>query len=144
MAISIRILPCNRRRSVAQHVRPGHRHPGPLQRPDDRGELRAAALDEDHHVAGADRPPGAGQKAAGVEPATDLGRHGLGHRGHRIAGTAHPISDDIPALVRTLGVTSALMLSGDATFLGPDGDINRALRVLEAMWLNGLWGGSTN
>jgi AcrR family transcriptional regulator len=57
------------------------------------------------------------------------------------AGTAHPISDDIPALVRTLGVTTALMLSGDATFLGPDGDIARAVRVLEALWLNGLWGG---
>jgi AcrR family transcriptional regulator len=58
------------------------------------------------------------------------------------AGTAHPISGDIPALVRTLGVTTALMLSGDATFLGPDGDITRAVRVLEALWLNGLWGGS--
>jgi AcrR family transcriptional regulator len=58
------------------------------------------------------------------------------------AGTAHPISDDVPALVRTLGVTTALMLSGDATFLGPDGDIARAVRVLEALWLNGLWGGS--
>jgi AcrR family transcriptional regulator len=57
------------------------------------------------------------------------------------AGTAHPISDDIPALVRTLGATTALMLSGDATFLGPDGDIARAVRVLEALWLNGLWGG---
>ena len=29
------------------------------------------------------------------------------------AGTAHPISDDIPALVRTLSVTTAQMLSGD-------------------------------
>lgn len=58
------------------------------------------------------------------------------------AGTAHPISDDIPALVRTLGVTSALMLSGDASFLGPDGDVQRGVRVLEALWLNALWGGA--
>ena len=58
------------------------------------------------------------------------------------AGTAHPISDDIPALVRTLGVTTALMLSGDATFLGPDGDVARGIRVLEALWLTALWGGS--
>nr|WP_264069912.1 TetR/AcrR family transcriptional regulator [Mycolicibacterium komossense] len=60
------------------------------------------------------------------------------------AGTANPISEDIPALVRTLGVTTALMLSGDATFLGPDGDIGRAVRVLEALWLNGLWGGTAH
>lgn len=58
------------------------------------------------------------------------------------AGTAHPISDDIPALVRTLGVTTALMLSGDTTFLGPDGDVQRGVRVLEALWLNALWGGT--
>ncbi|WP_231995482.1 TetR/AcrR family transcriptional regulator [Mycobacterium sp. 1274756.6] len=57
------------------------------------------------------------------------------------AGTAHPISDDIPALVRTLGATTATMLSGDTTFLGPDADVSRGLRVLEALWLNALWGG---
>lgn len=56
-------------------------------------------------------------------------------------GTAHPISDDVPALVRTLGVTSALMLSGDVSFLGRDGDIQRAVRVLEQLWLHSLWGG---
>ncbi|KMV23254.1 TetR/AcrR family transcriptional regulator [Mycobacterium heckeshornense] len=57
------------------------------------------------------------------------------------AGTARPISDDIPALVRTLAVTTALMLSGDTTFLGPDGDVQRGIRVLEQLWLNALWGG---
>ncbi|MBV9351522.1 MAG: TetR/AcrR family transcriptional regulator [Mycobacterium sp.] len=57
------------------------------------------------------------------------------------AGTAHPISDDIPALVRTLAVSTALMLSGDTTFLGPDGDVQRGVRVLEQLWLNALWGG---
>ncbi|EUA33861.1 bacterial regulatory s, tetR family protein [Mycobacterium xenopi 3993] len=42
------------------------------------------------------------------------------------AGTAHPISDDIPALVRTLAVTTALMLSGDTTFLVPTGTCSGA------------------
>jgi AcrR family transcriptional regulator len=58
------------------------------------------------------------------------------------AGTAHPISDDIPALVRTLAVTTAQTLSGDTAFLGADGDVQRGVRVLEALWLNALWGGS--
>jgi AcrR family transcriptional regulator len=60
------------------------------------------------------------------------------------AGTAHPISDDIPTLVRTLSVTTAQMLSGDTAFLGEDGDVQRGVRVLEALWLNALWGGSVN
>jgi AcrR family transcriptional regulator len=58
------------------------------------------------------------------------------------AGTAHPISDDIPALVRTLAVTTAQMLTGDTAFLGADGDVQRGVRVLEALWRNALWGGS--
>jgi AcrR family transcriptional regulator len=58
------------------------------------------------------------------------------------AGTAHPISDDIPTLVRTLSVTTAQMLSGDTAYLGEDGDVQRGVRVLEALWLNALWGGS--
>ncbi|WP_307857325.1 TetR/AcrR family transcriptional regulator [Mycobacterium sp. SM1] len=57
------------------------------------------------------------------------------------AGTAHPISEDIPALVRTLAVTTALLLAGDSAFLGPDGDVQRGVRVLEQLWLNALWGG---
>lgn len=60
------------------------------------------------------------------------------------AGTAHPITDDIPALVRTLAVTTAQMLSGDTAFVGGDGDVQRGVRVLEALWLNALWGGSTD
>lgn len=60
------------------------------------------------------------------------------------AGTAHPISDDIPALVRTLSVTTAQMLSGDSAYLGPDGDVQRGIRVLEQLWLHALWGGSSD
>lgn len=57
------------------------------------------------------------------------------------AGTAHPISDDIPALVRTLGATTAMMLSGDLTFLGPSREVQRGVHVLEQLWLAALWGG---
>lgn len=57
------------------------------------------------------------------------------------AGTARPISDDIPALVRTLCATTALMLSGDITYLGPGRDVQRGVRVLEKLWLAALWGG---
>jgi AcrR family transcriptional regulator len=60
------------------------------------------------------------------------------------AGTANPISDDIPALVRTLAGTSALMLGGEPILVGPQGlqgDVERRVRVLEQLWLNSLWGG---
>lgn len=57
------------------------------------------------------------------------------------AGTADPISEDIPALVRTLAVTTGHMLSGDTAFLGADGDVGRGVPVLEALWLTALWGG---
>ena len=57
------------------------------------------------------------------------------------AGTANPISDDIPALVRTMAATTGFMLSGDSAFLGPDGDVGRGVRVLEALWRTALWGG---
>jgi AcrR family transcriptional regulator len=59
------------------------------------------------------------------------------------AGTANPISEDIPALVRTLAATTAYMLSGDTAFLGADGDVDRGVRVLEALWRTALWGGGT-
>ncbi|WP_307856840.1 TetR/AcrR family transcriptional regulator [Mycolicibacter acidiphilus] len=58
------------------------------------------------------------------------------------AGTAHPISDDMPALVRTLAVTTTVVLSGDSAYLGPDGDVQRSIAVLEALWLRALWGGA--
>ncbi|MCV7315758.1 TetR/AcrR family transcriptional regulator [Mycolicibacillus parakoreensis] len=57
------------------------------------------------------------------------------------AGTAHPISDDIPALVRALTATTASMLSGDSAFAGSDADIARGTRVLETLWRTALWGG---
>ena len=57
------------------------------------------------------------------------------------AGTAQPISDDVPALIQTLGATTVMMLSGDSTFL-VDGDVERGVRVLEQLWLTSLWGGA--
>jgi AcrR family transcriptional regulator len=58
------------------------------------------------------------------------------------AATAHPISDDIPTLVRTLAGTTALMLSGDRILVGRDDDVDRRVRVLEQLWLHALWGGA--
>ena len=34
------------------------------------------------------------------------------------------------------------MLTGDPLLVGHDGDMERRVRVLEQMWLTGLWGGS--
>jgi AcrR family transcriptional regulator len=58
------------------------------------------------------------------------------------AGTAHPISDDLPTLIRTLAGTTGLMLTGDPILVGRDSDLDRRVRLLEQLWLNALWGGS--
>ena len=60
------------------------------------------------------------------------------------AGTANPISDDIPTLVRTLAGTTALTLGGEPILVGGqdlEADVERRVRVLEQLWLNSLWGG---
>ena len=54
---------------------------------------------------------------------------------------ARPISEDLPALVRTLTATTALTLSGDSAFVGRSDDPARAVDVLERLWLTALWGG---
>jgi AcrR family transcriptional regulator len=51
-----------------------------------------------------------------------------------------PISDDIPALVRMLTATTAMTLSHDAAFVGRGTDPDRAIGVLERLWLSALWG----
>ncbi len=56
-------------------------------------------------------------------------------------GTADPIVADVRGLVRTLSATTALTLSGESTFIGPDRDRDRAMGVLEKLWLHALWGG---
>lgn len=60
----------------------------------------------------------------------------------KAAGTAHPISEDIPMLIRTLGATTAMALSGHSTFVGPGGDAERVVGILEQLWLTALWGGA--
>lgn len=56
-------------------------------------------------------------------------------------GTADPITDDIHGLVRTLVATTGFTLSGESAFLGPDRDMDAAVRILEKLWLRSLWGG---
>ena len=55
-------------------------------------------------------------------------------------GTAEPIASDVRGLVRTLSGATALTLSGESLFLGPDRDLERAVGVLEKLWLHALWG----
>lgn len=54
---------------------------------------------------------------------------------------ARPISDDISGLVRMLVATTAMTLSHDPAFIGRGEDPQRAIDVLERLWLNALWGG---
>ncbi len=54
---------------------------------------------------------------------------------------ARPITDDLPALVRMLTATTAMTLSHDTGFVGRDTDPDRAIDVVERLWLNALWGG---
>jgi len=55
-------------------------------------------------------------------------------------GTADPCSGDIHGLVRMLCAATALTLSGESLFTGPDHDLPRAVGVLEKLWLHALWG----
>jgi len=54
---------------------------------------------------------------------------------------ARPISDDLPALVRTLAAVTTMTLTHDSTFVGRGEDPARAVDVVERLWLNALWGG---
>ena len=57
------------------------------------------------------------------------------------SGGAHPIADDVRGLVRTLTATTSFTLSGESSFVGPDGDLDQALRIVEKLWVHALWGG---
>ncbi len=54
---------------------------------------------------------------------------------------ARPISDDLPALVRTLAATTTMTLTHDSAFVGR-GMTCRAIDALERLWVAGFWGGS--
>src|SRR5258708_2851572 len=54
---------------------------------------------------------------------------------------ARPISEDLPALVRTMAAVTTMTLTHDSTFVGRGEDPARAVDVVERLWLNALWGG---
>src|SRR6201991_4045459 len=54
---------------------------------------------------------------------------------------AQPISDDLPALVRTLAAVTTMTLMHDSTFVGRGEDPARAINIVERLWLNAIWGG---
>lgn len=53
---------------------------------------------------------------------------------------ARPISDDLPALVRTLAATTTMTLTQDSAFVGRGTDPRRAVDALEALWVAAIWG----
>lgn len=55
---------------------------------------------------------------------------------------ARPISDDLPALVRTLAASTTMTLTHDSAFIGRGQDPARAVEIVERLWLYGLWGAS--
>jgi AcrR family transcriptional regulator len=53
---------------------------------------------------------------------------------------ARPISDDVPALVRTLAAVTTMTLTHDSTFVGRGQDPARAIEIVERLWLSAFWG----
>jgi AcrR family transcriptional regulator len=53
---------------------------------------------------------------------------------------AHPISDDVPALVRTLAAVTSFTLTQDSAFVGRGNDPARAVEIVERLWLAAFWG----
>jgi len=53
---------------------------------------------------------------------------------------ARPISDDVPALVRTMAAVTTMTLTHDSTFIGRDQDPARAVEIVERLWLSAFWG----
>ncbi|MFI5507451.1 TetR/AcrR family transcriptional regulator [Mycobacterium sp. NPDC051804] len=55
---------------------------------------------------------------------------------------ARPISDDVPALVRTLAAVTSFTLSHDSAFVGRGDEPARAVDIVERLWLSAFWGES--
>jgi AcrR family transcriptional regulator len=53
---------------------------------------------------------------------------------------ARPISDDVPALVRTMAAVTTMTLTHDSTFVGRGQDPARAVDIVERLWLSAFWG----
>ena len=45
------------------------------------------------------------------------------------------------AAALSLAAATAMTLSGESLFVGPERDLDAAVRVLETLWLHALWGG---
>lgn len=53
---------------------------------------------------------------------------------------ARPISDDLPALVRTLAAVTSFTLMHDSAFVGRNEEPARAADIVERLWLSAFWG----
>jgi AcrR family transcriptional regulator len=53
---------------------------------------------------------------------------------------ARPISEDLPALVRTLAAVTSFTLTQDSAFVGRGEDSARAVDIVERLWLSAFWG----
>jgi AcrR family transcriptional regulator len=53
---------------------------------------------------------------------------------------ARPVSDDLPALVRTLAATTTMTLTKDSAFVGRGSDPARAVDSVERLWVSAIWG----
>ena len=53
---------------------------------------------------------------------------------------ARPITDDVPALVRTMAAVTTMTLTHDSTFIGRGQDPARAVDIVERLWLTAFWG----
>ncbi|MDT5017665.1 MAG: hypothetical protein QOD39_3825 [Mycobacterium sp.] len=53
---------------------------------------------------------------------------------------ARPISDDLPALVRTLAAVTSFTLTHDTAFVGRGEDPVRAVEIVERLWVSAFWG----
>jgi AcrR family transcriptional regulator len=53
---------------------------------------------------------------------------------------ARPVSDDLPALVRTLASTTTMTIAQDSAFVGRGNDPRRAVDALESLWIAAIWG----
>jgi AcrR family transcriptional regulator len=53
---------------------------------------------------------------------------------------ARPISDDVPALVRTLSAVTSFTLTQESAFIGRGEDAARAVDIVERLWLSAFWG----
>jgi AcrR family transcriptional regulator len=52
---------------------------------------------------------------------------------------ARPISNDLPALVRSLAAVTTFTLTQDSAFVGRGEDVGRAIEIVERLWVSAIW-----